>query len=122
MTTTATRAADIVQVLAHCTGTEHWYRHPLNRSCLYTDGAKTFATMAGAYWFLDIMATEVVTRQHEHEFIAVTLAVADSKATITADDGNGNVFWTRAIEFTDCPQGDWKFYVMNKTVLVPSEY
>jgi hypothetical protein len=50
------------------------------------------------------------------------MAVADDQATITADDGNGNVFWTRAIEFTDCPAGEWQFFVTNRTILLPSEY
>lgn len=108
--------------LAQCIGSERWFRHPLVRTCLYTEGAQMFAEMAGAYWFLDILATELVTRQHEQEFMLVRLAVADSKATITAEDGNGNAFWSRAIEFTDCPAGEWRFYITNRTILLPSEY
>lgn len=122
--TTNTKASpsEIREALAQCTGSEHWYRHPLARACLYTDGAKLFAEMAGAYWFLDIVATEVLTFQKKEEFIVVTLAVTGSKAVITADDGNGNVFWTRDIEFTDCPEGEWKFFLQNSTFFVPSEY
>lgn len=121
-TNTKASASEIRQALAQCTGSEHWYRHLLVRTFIYTDGAETFAEMAGAYWFLDIVATEVLPFQKKEEFIVVTLAVTGSKARITADDGNGRVFWTRDIEFTDCPEGEWKFYLVNNTFHVPSEY
>jgi hypothetical protein len=122
MTILKSSASDIRHALAHCTGSEHWYRHPLVRSCLYTDGVQTFAEMAGAYWFLDIVATEVLPFQKRQEFILVTMTVTGSAARIVADDGNGKSFWSRDIDFTDCPEGEWKFYVINNTVLVPSEY
>lgn len=122
MTITKASPSEIRQALAQCTGSEHWYRHPLARACLYTDGANLFAEMAGAYWFIDIVATEVLAFQSREEFIVVTLAVVDEKARITADDGNGRVFWSRDIEWTDCPEGEWKFFLQNNTLFVPSEY
>ena len=42
--------------LAKFTGSEHWYRHALNRKVLFTDGAKYVADRAGAYWLLDEIA------------------------------------------------------------------
>lgn len=122
--TTNTKASpnEIREALMQCTGSEHWYRPPFARAFIYTDGPKLFADMAGAYWFLDIVATEVLPFQKKEEFIVVTLAVTGSKARITADDGDGNVFWTRDIDFTDCPEGEWKFYLANNTFFVPSEY
>ncbi len=38
--------------LRQFTGSEHWYRHGLNRKVLFTDGAKYVADTAGAYWLL----------------------------------------------------------------------
>jgi hypothetical protein len=38
------------------TGTEHWYRHALVKSVLFTDGAKYLADTAAAYWLLDEIA------------------------------------------------------------------
>jgi hypothetical protein len=122
MTTLKASPNEIREALMHCTGSEHWYRHPLARACLYTDGAKLFAEMAGAYWFLDIVATEILPLQRREEFILVVLAVCDGRARITAEDGNCNAFWSRHIEFTDCPEGTWMFYLVNNTILVPSEY
>jgi hypothetical protein len=38
------------------TGSEYWYRHSLNPSVTYTDGARYLAEHGGAYWFLDEIA------------------------------------------------------------------
>jgi hypothetical protein len=122
MTTTKSKRSEICEALAHCTGSEFWYRHPLVRTFIYTDGVQMFAEMAGAYWFLDIVATEVFPFQRKEEFIVVMLAVTGSTARINAEDGNGREFWHRDIAFTDCPEGDWKFFLVNNTFLVPSEY
>lgn len=106
------------------TGTETWFRHSLNRKMLYTEGVQFFAEKAGhgAYWFLDIVATELMMLHKEEPFLAITLASKDGKATITADDGNDRVLYTREIEYTDCPPGDWKFYLVDNVLLLPSEY
>ena len=42
--------------LTQFTGTEQGYRHGINRSVLFTDGAKYVADSAGAYWLLDEIA------------------------------------------------------------------
>jgi hypothetical protein len=122
MSNSVNTAADIRHALAHCTGTENYYKHRLG-NCVYTDGAKTFAEMAEAYWLLDILATEVVPYQAKQPFIHAKLNVTDdAKAVITADDGNGNQFWSKDISWTDCPCGEWRFYVIDRVILVTSEY
>jgi hypothetical protein len=42
--------------LGQFTGTEQWYRHSVNRSVLYTDGARHVAEHGQAYWLLDEIA------------------------------------------------------------------
>ncbi|MGZ8220367.1 MAG: DUF6876 family protein [Methylobacter sp.] len=108
--------------LAQFTGTENYYYLPGLESMLYTDGVKYFAEQAGAYWFLAIVATEVMAFHEQEEFIKIELNVQGSAATLTANDGNGNIFYTRAIEFTDAPEGVWKFYLIENILLLPSEY
>ena len=104
-------------------GTDEWHRHWLGKM-LYTDGVKYFAEEAGggAYWFLDIIATEVLPLQEKEEFIHIAMTVNDGKALITAGDGNGNKLWQRALDFTDCPEGTWEFYLTDNVLLLPSEY
>ena len=105
-------------------GTEQWFRHPLSSNFKYTDGVKFFAEHCGggAYWFLDILATELADLQEKEEFMSITLDVVDSSAKITADDGNGNVLWTRTIDFTDADEGTRKFFLTNNVLILQSEY
>ena len=108
--------------LTQFSGTENHYRHLCG--LLYSDGAKYFAECAGggAYWFLDIVATEYLPLQRREEFMVVKLIVTGTKAKIVVDDGNGNVLKTKDIDFTDCPAGEWKFYLSGGVLFLPSEY
>ncbi len=110
------------QELGQFTGTETWYRHPLNRNLLYTEGVQFFAERAGCYWFLDIAATELFRLQRTEPFLVITLAVDDGEADIVVDDGDGSAVFRRHIHFTDAPSGDWRFYLTDNVVLLPSEY
>jgi len=111
--------------LAQFTGSEQWYRHGINPKVLFTDGAKFVAEQAGAYWLLDEIA---IIQPHDkrvaaEEFQVWTLTVtAQNGGTLTCDDGNGNVIYTKQIEYTDFPPEGVIFYFTNNTILLPSEY
>ena len=60
--------------------------------------------------------------QETEDFMSITLDVVDNSAKITADDGNGNVLYTRGVDFTDAEEGAWKFFFTNNVLLLPSEY
>lgn len=111
--------------LRQFTGTETWWRHPLNRNVLYTDGAKYVADMAGAYWLLD----EIACAQLSIDAVVIEafqlwrLTVKpDQSATLMCEDGNNNVVYSKAIEFTDFPLDEIKFYYTDHVILLPSEY
>lgn len=111
--------------LRQFTGTEHWYRHALVRSVLYTDGAKYLAEAAGAFWLLDeiAFAQKGEKRVAAEAFQVWTLSVnAGRTASLTCDDGNENVVYSKPIEYTDCPLADIQLYFTNDVILLPSEY
>jgi hypothetical protein len=106
-------------------GSDVWYRHGLNRNMLYTEGVQYFAENAGghgAYWLLDIIATEVFPLLKKEPFIHITTHVREERAWIVADDGNGSEFWHCDIQFTDLQPGTWEFYLTDNVLLLPSEY
>lgn len=112
--------ADLMQF----TGTEQWHRHALNRKVLFTDGAKYVADTAGAYWLLDEIALiqPYDKRVAAEEFQVWKLAVrADKAATLTCGDGNGNIVYTKEIEFTDFPLDEITLYFANDVIHLPSE-
>jgi uncharacterized protein DUF6876 len=102
------------------------YRHGINRNILYTDGAHHVAEHGGAYWLLDEIAiiqpyNKAVSAE---EFQAWKLAVrSDRTATLTCDDGNGNIVFTKEIEYTDFPlEMGFTLYFTNNVIHLPSEY
>jgi len=109
--------------LAQFTGTEHWYRHGLIRSVLYTDGVKHVADAGGAYWLID----EIAFAQR-HNIIAAQplpvwrLIVKDIAGVLTCEDGNGHSGSSKRIAYTDFPLPEISFYFTDKTILLPSEY
>jgi hypothetical protein len=105
-------------------GTEQWHLCTLNRKVTCTDGVLFFLQNAGngAFWFADIVASELYRLSEKYPFQSIHLIASDGKAKIFADDGDDNVFWIRGIEYTDCPDGDWHFYFTDNVILLPSEY
>lgn len=115
-------ADELTNKLSHYYGTEGYYSHPLSKNMMYTDGVQAFAELAGAYWLLDIMATEVAPLLNTEDFLSIELIVANSKGKLFVDDGNDAILFTREIEFTDCPTGTWKFFMTDDVLMLPSEY
>ncbi len=88
------------------TGTEQWYRHPIKRDMLYTDGVQYVAERGQAYWLLDELVFAqvhpVVTSQL---FQVWNLKVnKDQTAELSCEDGNYNPVFKKKIPFTDFPQ------------------
>ena len=121
----ANAAPTFASQLRQFTGSENWYRHSINHSVLYTDGAKFVADQGGAYWLLDMIA---IAQLHEsrvsgEEFQVWKLLVnCDRSGTVFCEDGNGNVVFTQEIPFTDFPLFSIMLYFANDVIHLPSEY
>ena len=111
--------------LAQFIGTERWYRHAINRNVLYTEGAQYVAEQGEAYWLLDEIALVQPDDKNvaAEEFQVWKLTVRPEKtATLTCDDGNGNIVFTKEIPFTDFPLETITLYFANNVIHLPSEY
>ena len=111
--------------LRQFTGTENWYRHGINRKVLFTDGAKYVADEGGAYWLLDEIA---LIQPYDKAVAAEAFQVwklkvrADRTATLTCEDGNDNVVFTKEIAFTDFPLDEITLWFANNVIYLPSEH
>lgn len=112
------------EYLRQFTGSENWYRHHLNPTVLFTDGAKYVADRAGAYWLLDeiVVAQRYGSAVRAQEFQVWKLVVKEFAAKLTCEDGNGHVVYTKAILFTDFPGPGITLWYAGNTILLPSEY
>lgn len=114
------------QLAGHSGGGDQ-YRHAFNRTCTYTEGVRDFAEHAGggAYWLLDILMTqpEILTAQRKCGIVFIDLEVADGKAVLNVKEDSGiPPLYTRNIDFTDCPEGTWKFFFGDSVLMLPGEY
>lgn len=118
---------ELSRALDNFYGCDQPFYNPLYPRMSYTDGVKFFAENAGggAYWFLDIVGTEYHPKQNpEDPFMVIRLVVGGGgKARVYAHDGNDNeVMPPKLIDFTDCPYGEWKFYLEGDMLLLPGEH
>ena len=108
--------------LRQFTGTDKWYRHPLVRWMLYTEGVRYVAEEGGAYWLIDKVATLQLAPKIKTERFQQWKFVREGNAgTLTCDDGNDNVVHKERIHLTDFPLDEITFWVENNVICLPSE-
>lgn len=117
---------ELLQNLPQFIGTENYHKLTLVRDVVFTDGVKFFAENAGggAYWLMDIIASQPEIRDTARAgFADITLSVDPGfRGTIRVTDGNGHMTYTRDLDYTDCPEGEWKFFYTDGVVMLTSEY
>ena len=120
-----TDTIDLQSSLGQFIGTELYHFNPLYPWLKYTDGVQYFANKAGggAYWFLDIVGTEVQPFARRLGFLTVDLTVyREQSAKIVVTDGDDHELWEKLIEWTDCPVGTWRFFLQRGVLMLTSEY
>jgi hypothetical protein len=109
--------------LSQFTGTEAYHRtFVFSPKLKHTDGVQYFAEQAQAFWFLDIVATEIYPFSDKYPFMTIYLTVGDGKAEIIVQDGDISRLMQRQIEFTDCPEGVYSFFLTDDVLMLCSEY
>ena len=110
--------------LAHFTGTERYYR--ITRRHLLTDGTKYVAEAAGAFWMMDAVASHLMELGTADWFVLVRVKVAESKAVMVYEDGNGHEHARQEIPYTDFPLANFVLYCCwdgeHWVLMLPSEY
>lgn len=108
------------------TGSEEIYRHFLG--ICYTQGVKYLANKAQAYWLLDAIAShqtkQLLSQPALRDFQLWQLTVSSDKSAvlICQEDSDTEPVVKQEIEYTDFPLGFVKLYLIQKVLLLPSEY
>ena len=95
-------------------GANSFTRHALNRKLRYSDGVQEIADEIGAYWLLDIIATECAApflTAYEAGLVGVAMIhvkAKDSAAELSMSfKDDGPAAWTRDLAYADLPDHDW---------------
>ena len=119
---------ELNQKLTGFTGTINWYRHWTNLLS-YTDGVKTLAESAGAFWLIDAIASwQFKPKVDQCDFQVWTLTVKDDQtAALQMQEDTGlQPVVTQQLVYTDFPVGVFKLWVegsgQERVLLLPSEH
>ena len=105
------------------TGTEQYFKSNMFvPKMVHTDGVQYFCDKASAYWFLDKVALEYWKMLDVHPFMSIKLVVKNDEADIYVEDGDCNVIVKQFIPFTDCPEGEYSFFLTDNVLMLTSEY
>lgn len=109
--------------LAHAIGgSDTLYHLSYLKRLKSTDGVKYLADKAQAYWLIDIIESyQPRLRNEEFQTWHIKLDAKGSRATVWAEDGNGNVLVTQKIPYTDFPLSHYKLFVENGIIMLPQE-
>ena len=109
--------------LDHFTGSETWYTHKLFPGFHYTEGVRYVAQSANAYWLLEaIMSKQLKPALQKQPFQQWKLTVTGRRGKLICDDGDGKVLHDQSILFTDFPETGVVIWLVDKVLLLPSEY
>ena len=114
----------LLHELRQFTGSEQFYRTPLFKGFIYTEGVKYLAEEAGAYWLIDhIFANQMLDVLKEQPFQVWKIVVHENEsATIHVEDGDDNRLTFFSLSYTDFPLKEFALWLVDKTLLLPSEY
>lgn len=110
-------------------GSDTRYRHIFGT--VFTPGAKDLAERCGAYWLLDkIGACQGMPKLRTQRFQVWRLDVRPPVpsaglahwATLTVEDGNDRKLHSERIDYTDFPLPSIAVWVVDGTIMLPSEY
>lgn len=110
--------------LSNFYGTEGYYRHPLARNILMTDGVY-HCFNNGLAWLIDIIATEYRLFATKSTFQTWTLTTHRKEAPthlIEVTNGNKKILAKKPLEYTDYPYPSFTVWAQDGVLMLPSEY
>jgi hypothetical protein len=106
------------------TGSGEFYRHPVIKRILWTEGVQYLVANAECFWLVD----EIVFRQvhwpvRREKFQAWKLTVNnDSSAVLTCETGNGDRVHLHKIDYTEFPMKEVRLWLSGNVLMLPTEY
>ncbi len=117
-------AAEINEIVSQSTGTTQYHKFsPFPGYPLATDGVIAVAEAAGCYWLLDVIGSHQCNRKLDPAFQVWTIEVDEIKRSCVVKGFNDTTLIIRQrIEWTDFPLNEFKFFLIDGILLLPSEY
>ena len=114
----------ILNELSLNTGTEQYFKIPFS-SFVYTDGINNLIEKCKCWWLIsDIGILLQCEKKYNKDFLILTIEVnKDKSAVITLkEDTNEKPIYTKKLDYTDFCLSKYEFFIINKVMLLKSEY
>ncbi len=105
-------------------GSETYYRHW--SGLLYTEGVQYLAEHGQAYWLIDAIASyqqqcmkDPMLKSFQHWILKVN---SDRSAQLICERDTDDIAFTQNIDFTDFPLDTVKLYLVERVLMLTSEY
>jgi hypothetical protein len=111
--------------LKRFTGSTQVYQHLIgDYAIMLTEGVKYLAEEGHAWWLPDLILSyqyqPLIYREKFQRW--VLKKYADETWTINCTDGNGKALCSQHIQYSDFPLPEITLWVVENTILLPSEY
>lgn len=105
---------ELQKIMDYATGTEKYTRFNVGiAEVLLTDGVVAFIENADAFWFVSDVLSYIpsIRKKAPDEYLfSVVLNVDKGKGDLTITDGDKIPVVSKHYAYTDCPDGEWRFY------------
>jgi hypothetical protein len=119
-----TRQDELYAKLANFTGSEEFYRHPL-QAFVYTEGVRFLADHARLYWLLDVIASHQPHAMKDpwlREFQLWELRISGHEGVAVCLRDTDDEAFRQRIEFADSALDYVRLYLEGGVLLLPSEH
>lgn len=109
-------------------GTEHYYKPSMFSNIVITDGVKYFCDTCSCYWLLEeSIISGLQALSNKYPFLLVEFKVTNKRGTTyieAKEDTNAPLLLKKRTKdlCNLIPIGEYKFYLIDKVLLLPSEY
>lgn len=118
------KAKEVQDIINHATGTTQYHRFStLPCFPIITDGVLAVAKSAECFWLLDVIGSYQHDPKLDKEFQVWKLEVnKDNDSGVVHGYNDTTLIITQNIPYTDFPLDKITLYLIDKIILLPSEY
>ena len=115
---------EILDIINNAHGTEAYHKFSSHSNFpVVTDGVIAIAEAAGCYWLLDIIGSNQKNKLLDLNFQVWKLVVNHEDSTAVVSGYNDTTLIVKQdIPYTDFPLDEFKLFLMNGVILLPSEH
>ena len=115
---------EILDIISHFHSSDAYHKFSsFEHYPVVTDGVITVAEAAGCFWLLDVIGSYQTNKRLDPHFQVWKLVVNHENNTAVVSGYNDTTLIVKQdIPYTDFPLGEFKLFLMDGVILLPSEH